>query len=179
MFENILPDMLRVIVVGTVAYASLILILRVSGKRTLSKMNAFDFIVTVALGSILATVLLSEDVELVEGVTAFALLIFLQFCITWLQVRSERFQDIIKAEPSMLYYQGRYIDSMMKRERVTREEINAAMRASGIAAVEGAHAVILETDGTFTVITQGDVEDFTTLKYVNNYPSAVKSNIPQ
>ena len=177
MFFSSWEDILRVIIVGTLAYIALIFLLRVSGKRTLSKMNAFDFIVTVALGSTLATVLLSEDVALLEGVTAFGMLIFLQFSITWLQVRSERFQDLIKAEPSLLYYQGRYIDSTMKHQRVTREEIHAAMRDSGMSTEEGASAVILETDGSFTVIRHTDAEEFTTLQYVSNYPGAVQKDM--
>jgi uncharacterized membrane protein YcaP (DUF421 family) len=60
----------RVLVVGTLAYFALVLTLRVSGKRTLSKLNAFDLVVTVALGSTLATVLLSKDVALAEGLLA-------------------------------------------------------------------------------------------------------------
>ena len=68
MFFDSWAGLLRVLVVGTLAYAALVLLLRVTGKRTLSKMNAFDLIVTVALGSTLATVLLSKDVALAEGV---------------------------------------------------------------------------------------------------------------
>ncbi|GGF76199.1 hypothetical protein GCM10011402_31190 [Paracoccus acridae] len=70
--------LLRVLVVGIAAYAALILMLRGSGKRTLSKMNAFDLIVTVALGSTLATVLLSNSVPLLEGILGLALLVYLQ-----------------------------------------------------------------------------------------------------
>jgi uncharacterized membrane protein YcaP (DUF421 family) len=69
-------------------------VLRVSGKRTLSKWNAFDFVVTIALGSILATVLLSKDVRLAEGLTACALLVGLQFLNTWIAVRSPRADKI-------------------------------------------------------------------------------------
>ena len=60
----------RVLLVGTLAYVALVLLLRISGKRTLSKLNAFDLVVTVALGSTLATVLLSKTVALAEGVLA-------------------------------------------------------------------------------------------------------------
>ena len=74
----------RTLVVGLLAYTVLIVFLRISGNRTLSKMNAFDLIVTVALGSTLATVLLSKDVALAEGALALGLLISLQFIITWL-----------------------------------------------------------------------------------------------
>ena len=78
MFFNDASSLLRVVIVGTLAYSSLVLLLRVSGKRTLSKMNAFDLVVTVAIGSTLATVLLSKDVALADGVVAFTLLIGLQ-----------------------------------------------------------------------------------------------------
>ncbi|MEZ6111860.1 MAG: hypothetical protein R3C99_12705 [Pirellulaceae bacterium] len=65
-FDNAF-SLFRTLVMGVLAYVCLIILLRVSGKRTLSKMNAFDLIVTVALGSTLATVLLSKDVTLAQG----------------------------------------------------------------------------------------------------------------
>ena len=83
-----------------------LLLLRVSGKRTLTKMNAFDLVVTVALGSMLATVLLTRSVALAEGLTAFVLLIFLQFVLTWLSVRSRAVSRLVKSEPTLLVYQG-------------------------------------------------------------------------
>lgn len=94
----------RVVVVGVISYALMILILRISGKRTLSKWNAFDFIVTIALGSILATILISEQVALMEGVTAFTLLILLQYLITSLSVKSQGFADLVKSEPTLLFF---------------------------------------------------------------------------
>src|SRR5918994_214814 len=142
----------RVVVVGTLAYAALVLFLRISGKRTLTKLNAFDLVVTVALSSTLATVLLSKSVALAEGVLALALLIILQFAVAWLSVRSPRFQSFVKAEPTLLLHRGRFLERAMQAERITREEILAASRASGAAKVSGVAAVVLETDGTLSVI---------------------------
>ncbi len=85
----------RTLFVGALAYVALVALLRISGKRTLSKMNAFDFVVTVALGSTLATIMLSKDVALAEGVAAFATLIGLQFAISWLSVRSSTVSDLV------------------------------------------------------------------------------------
>lgn len=156
----------RVLLVGTLAYASLVLLLRVSGKRTLSKLNAFDLIVTVALGSTLATVLLSKDVALVEGITAFALLIVLQGVITWLSVRHPGIENLIKAEPALLVWQGRFLQEAMRRERVTEDELRAAMRGQGVGRVEDVAAVVLETDGTLDVITAGHDRALTALAHV-------------
>lgn len=146
----------RVLAVGALAYVGLVVILRISGKRTLSKLNAFDLVVTVALGSTLATVLLNKSVALVEGVVALGWLVLMQFLITWSSVRSATFQRIIKAEPSLLVHQGRYNTAMLVRERITREEIEAAVRASGVADVKSVAAVVLETDGTLSILQQAD-----------------------
>jgi uncharacterized membrane protein YcaP (DUF421 family) len=142
----------RVLLVGTLAYVALVLFLRISGKRTLSKLNAFDLVVTVALGSTLATVLLSKSVALAEGLLALALLICLQYAIAWLSVRSPRFQAFVKAEPTLLLHRGRFLERAMRTERISREEILAALRSSGAAEVGTLAAVVLETDGSISVI---------------------------
>ncbi|TDH58761.1 DUF421 domain-containing protein [Dankookia rubra] len=152
MFFDSWFGLLRVLVVGTLAYAALVLLLRVSGKRTLAKLNAFDLIVTVALGSTLATVLLSKSVALVEGLTAFTLLAGLQYLVAWLSVRSPRFGDLVKSEPTLLLHRGRFLDGAMRVQRVTRAEVLAALRGSGIAEAGQVAAVVLETDGSLSVI---------------------------
>jgi len=148
--------LVRVVVVGTLAYAALVVLLRVSGKRTLSKMNAFDLIVTVALGSTLATVILSRDVALAEGVAAFALLVGLQFAITWLSVRSPAVGRLVKAEPTLLLYRGRFLPDQLRRARVLEDEVRAAVREQGVAALDDVEAVVLETDGSFAVVERSD-----------------------
>jgi uncharacterized membrane protein YcaP (DUF421 family) len=157
----ILPDidltaLLRTLVSGVVAYVSLVLILRITGKRTLSKMNAFDFVVTVALGSTLATILLSRDVSLVQGISALVLLVILQFAITWTSVRVAWVRRLVTGEPTLLLYRGRYLPAALRRTRVTEDEVRAAIRSSGVAAVDEVAAVVLETEGTFSVVRRTD-----------------------
>jgi uncharacterized membrane protein YcaP (DUF421 family) len=152
MFFDSWTGLLRVLVVGVLTYAGLVLLLRASGKRTLSKLNAFDLVVTVALGSTLATILLSGDVALAEGLVAFALLIGLQLAITWLSVRWPAVQGLVKAEPTLLLHRGRPLERALRRERVTLEEIDAVIRAQGIASREQVDAVVLETDGSMSVL---------------------------
>ncbi|TCZ57312.1 DUF421 domain-containing protein [Roseicella aquatilis] len=152
MFFDSWSSLLRVVVVGTLAYAALVLLLRVSGKRTLAKLNAFDLVVTVALGSTLATVLLNRSVALAEGVVAFLLLAGLQWLVAFCSVRSARFGALVKSEPSLLLHRGRFLDRAMRDQRVTREEVISALRSSGLARPEDAAAVVLETDGSLSVV---------------------------
>jgi uncharacterized membrane protein YcaP (DUF421 family) len=157
----------RVLLVGTLAYMLLIFVLRITGKRTLSKMNAFDFIVTVALGSALATTMLSKSVPLAEGMLGLTLLVALQYAVTWLSVRSESFQDLVKAQPQLLVHQGRWMHDAMRRERVTKEEVLAALRNQGIPGIGETTTVVLETDGALSILTsQAPDKDISSLATV-------------
>ena len=146
----------RTVLVGGLAYLGLIVFLRASGKRTLSKMNAFDLVVTVALGSTLATITLSADVALAQGLVALAMLIVLQFAITWSSVRWYWVRRIVTGEPSLLVHRGRYLQGALRRARVTEQEVHAAVRDGGYAALDGVEAVVLETDGSFSVVRKTD-----------------------
>lgn len=143
---------LRVLLVGTAAYVALVVILRSSGKRTLSKLNAFDLVVTVAIGSTLATVLLSRSVALVEGILALALLVFLQYAIAWISVRSSTFSRLIKSDPTLLAHNGSFLDRNLREERVTREEVEAALRGQGLRDIGQTTCVVLESDGSISVV---------------------------
>jgi uncharacterized membrane protein YcaP (DUF421 family) len=172
MFFESWYGVVRVIVVGSLAYPALIAVLRISGKRTLSKWNAFDLIVTVALGSTLATVLLSKDVKLLEGLAAFALLVGLQFVITWIVVRSGTASDLVKSSPTLLLKKGEFLDDSLISTRVTRSEVYAAIRSSGSGSLAEIEAVVLETDGSFSVIKRSDNEQMDALSDVDGYRSS-------
>ncbi len=146
--------LIHTLVVGSLCYLALIVLLRLSGKRTLSKWNAFDFVVTIAFGSILATVLISTDVPLLQGILGLGLLIGWQFLLTWLSVRSHRFQNLVKGHPTLLLWQGECRKDALLKARVTEGEIKAAVRSNGGSALDQVAAVVLETDGTFSVIMQ-------------------------
>ncbi|GAA3463626.1 DUF421 domain-containing protein [Saccharothrix longispora] len=152
MFFDSWTGLLRVVVVGVCAYAALVVLLRLSGKRTLAKMNAFDLVATVALGSTLATVLLTSDVALAEGVLALALLIGAQFAVAWTSVRVGRFRRAVKSTPALLVWQGRLRDRELREQRVSRSEVLQAVRSQGVGGLDRVAAVVLETDGSFSVI---------------------------
>ncbi|SFH79306.1 DUF421 domain-containing protein [Pisciglobus halotolerans] len=159
----------RILLVGTLAYLLLILVLRIFGKRTLSKLNAFDFVVTIALGSILATILTSRDLTLVDGTIAFTILIFLQFIITKLTIYFQIADKAVKASPTLLFYKGQYDFEAIKKERLSEEEILQAVRSKGSASMEDILAVVLETSGDLSIIQKRSKSspESSTLKNIN------------
>lgn len=142
----------RVVTVTALAYLALLVVLRLGGKRTLSKLNAFDLVVTVALGSTLATIALSSDVALVEGVVAFVVLAVAQFAVAGASSRWPRARRMVKAEPVLVLTDGRLVHDALLRERLTPGEVHQAVRSTGTGSLEHIAAVVLETDGTLSVI---------------------------
>ncbi len=173
MFFDDWQSLLRAFILTILAYVTLIIFVRVSGKRTLSKMNAFDFLVTIALGSCLATVSLNKNIALAEGALVYFTLIFLQFIITWTSVRVKQVKKLVTSQPALLLYKGKLLGDAMKRERITIEEIYMKARAGGLTNLNEIEVIVLETTGDITIISKleknnGHAE---TLKNVLGYPN--------
>lgn len=170
LFFDSWESIVRAVVVTILAYMCLIIFLRLSGKRTLAKMNAFDFIVTVALGSCLATVSLSKNVALAEGVLVILLLIFLQYILTNLSTKYKTVKYIVTNKPTMLVYKGEIMYDVMKKERITKDELYAAARSNGVTQLEDLAVVVLETTGDITVIKKIEGENAEALSTISNFP---------
>lgn len=147
-------DLADIFIAVPITYGLIILFIRLSGKRSTSQMNNFDWIVTVTMGSVAASMILLDDVTLLEGGLAMALLLLLQYLVTT-AVKAYPFAErIIKAKPVALMENGKWDEKAMKAERVTRSEVEAAVRGSGETNTDCVEKVVLETDATLSVITK-------------------------
>jgi|JI10StandDraft_1071094.scaffolds.fasta_scaffold747827_2 uncharacterized membrane protein YcaP (DUF421 family) len=155
MFFQNWQGIVRTLVVGTLAYTTLVVFLRISGKRTLAKLNAFDLVVTVALGSTLSAILLQESIALAEGAAALGLLVLVQYFVTYTSIRFPTFAAAVRSEPALLAMDGRLCESTMRRERITEAEILSAVRSAGGLDVHGVEALVLESDGSMSVRLRG------------------------
>lgn len=153
-----IEPIIRILIVGTLAYLALVLMLRVSGKRTLSKLNAFDLVVTVAIGSTLATTLLSRDVALLDGLVALGLLILLQYLVAWSTLRWPFLERLVRADPTVVARDGIALPAA-RAQRLLLADLESAARAAGLRSVEEAREVVLETDGSITVVPATRDED--------------------
>lgn len=159
-------DLARILVVGTAAYVALVVLLRVSGKRTLAKLNAFDWVVSVAFGSTLATAFLSTDVSWSEAAVALALLAGLQFVVarttTWLPGG----RSLVTARPTLLLEDGEVLTHALHEQRITMSELRQAVRASGSGDLGAVAAVVMETDGSLSVVPAQQAGDKSALEDV-------------
>jgi uncharacterized membrane protein YcaP (DUF421 family) len=112
----------------------------------------------------------------VQGVTGLVILVLLQFVVTWLSVRSDVFSGLVKAKPTLLFWHGEFQSEALRRTRVTDEEVRAALRNKGFAYLDQAKAVVLETDGSFSVIGKEENGDLSTLTDVEGFEE--KATLP-
>jgi len=147
-----IKQMGELLIIAFISYIIVLFLLRLSGKRTLLKMNAFDFIITVSLGAVFGNMLMNYEDSLMRGIYVIFLLLLFQFFSSLLSARYSFFDTLLKANPTLLFYEGKYYESILKKERIPKSEVLQAMREQGIGRVEEVGAVILETDGTISVL---------------------------
>jgi uncharacterized membrane protein YcaP (DUF421 family) len=150
-----------------VSYLALFLFIRISGKRTLAKLNAFDFVVSVTLGSTLSSMILMK-VTVSEGCAALAVIILLQYLLAFFAKKSKVMEKAINSTPSLLFYNGEFLKEAMKRELITEEEIYAEIRQYRIERIEDVRAVVMELNGEMSVVKKSDaLSKWTSLDDIN------------
>lgn len=144
--------LIRILLIGSSAYIAIVLILRISGKRTLARMSAFDFTIAVAVGAVFGRTLTAKDLSISESLTAIILLAVLQFVFAYLEGRFTVFKKIFNTTPTLLYYKGEFIEKNLHSERLDKSKVIGAARKKGYACMDDVEAVILEIDASFSVI---------------------------
>lgn len=167
LFDSLLFDgwksPLRIVIMSILIYGYLILIMRLSGKRTLFQYNMFDVIISVAYGSTIATILLTDKISFVEGAFVLGMLTVIQLFIAVVETKSKKFGAIINPTPNFLYYSDDYCEEVLDKERVLKSEIRNAVRQQGIGTMEKIEAIVLEGNGQLSIITKSEAGSGDTL----------------
>ncbi len=144
---------LRALLLGPIALVWIIITVRVIGLRAFSKMAAFDFAVTVAIGSLLAMAATATDwIMFGERLLSMTALLFAQFLIAKSRLNSRLFSKIVSNDPLILMRNGKFDDDALHRARVTRDDVIAKMREANALRFDDVAAVILETTGDISVL---------------------------
>lgn len=152
----------HVAICSVLAYITLFIFIRISGKRTLAKLTAFDFVVTVTLGSTLSSMILGK-VTLAEGCVALVVIIALQYFLAWTARKSPSMEKLINSSPTLLFYDGKFLDDAMDKEVITKEEIYAEIRKFRMMDLDQVQAVVMELNGEMTVVKKAPAAQHTSL----------------
>ncbi|WP_439149469.1 DUF421 domain-containing protein [Sulfitobacter sp.] len=159
-FGSEIPDALaRGSVLGTVGLVWIILLVRLFGLRSFSKMTNFDFVMTIAVGSLLAGMATATSwASLVQGIAAITVLFCLQFTAAFLRQRSDIFLSVIQNDPVILMEDGVICQQALEATRVSKGDLIAKLREANALDMSKIRAVVLETTGDVSVL-HGDHVD--------------------
>ncbi|MDN3494236.1 DUF421 domain-containing protein [Winogradskyella bathintestinalis] len=150
-FKFSTDGLFAIILTAVGIYIALVLLTRISGKRSFSKMSSFDFAMTVAIGSVLATVIISKSVSLQHGiaglVTIYALQILVAAARQWQPI-----QSLMDNKPTLLMKNGKIIEGNLKKCKVTTSDLKAKLREANVIQLSEVKAVVFESTGDISVL---------------------------
>src|SRR6266853_3809089 len=137
---------------GIIVYLFLILLLRLTGKRQVGQLSPFDLVLLLVLSNAVQNSMNAGDNSLVGGLISATTLVGLNFLVGLITYRSKKLEAIIEGRPQVVVHNGKLFEDVMRGAKLTHHELNAALRQAGCSCVEDVKCVILENNGSISVI---------------------------
>lgn len=151
---------LRGLLLTMVAVLWTVLLVRLMGLRAFSKMTAFDFVATIATGSLIAQAGTRSDwVEYIQALCAIAGVFLVQWLLAHARLTSEAFRTMIRNKPVLLMEKGEFLEAAMAETRVSRSNVTEKLRAANVRRPSEVKAVVLETTGDISVMHGDDFDE--------------------
>jgi len=136
-------------------YISVIIMTRICGKRSFSKMSSFDFAMTVAVGSIIATTVLSQSVSMLQGIVGLVAVYLLQISAAFAR-RNKTIRNLMDNSPLLLMDGETIIEDNLRKSRVTHGDLRSKLREANVTELSQVKAVVFETTGNISVLHKDD-----------------------
>ena len=162
-------SLLWVVISCTVFYLFIIVITRIVGLRSFTTFSSFDFLITLSMGALLASTVVSREIALMEGFIAIGTLFFLQMGVSLTRARWGWIKKVIDNQPTLLMENGQVLHDNLRAVRITEDELRAKLRGSNVYNYAQIRAVVLESSGEVSIMRQpeqGLVPELTTLEGV-------------
>lgn len=145
---SIIEKMVRPLLI----YLFLVLILRLSGQRSLAQMNAFDLVVLLILSNTVQNAIIGDDTSLLGGIIGATTLVLVNLGVVRFLYQHSDLDKRVEGEPIPLVADGRPLAANLHRALLTEDELLAAVHRQGVSSIAECAQVILETGGAITVI---------------------------
>ncbi|HVM35753.1 MAG TPA: YetF domain-containing protein, partial [Actinomycetota bacterium] len=154
-------DSLGLVVLSTTLMYIIVLgVVRLAGRRTVAQMSAFDFLVTIALGTIVGGTVVTDDPPVAQGLAAVITLLLLQITLGALRQRSPRLQAIIDFRPIAVLENGAFTNlSSPTSAQLTSADIESKLRSGGVSSLDDVALVVLEPDGSLSIFAADELDD--------------------
>jgi len=154
-FKFSTDGLLAIILTAIGIYVALVILTRISGKRSFSKMSSFDFAMTVSIGSILATVIVSKSASLQYGIIGLVLIYSLQMIVAAAR-HYKPIRNLVDNKPTLLMQNGKLLKDNLKKCKVTESDVKAKLREANVIQLSEVKAVVFESTGDISVLHGSD-----------------------
>ena len=149
-----LPPWLDVIFRSTVIYLFIVAALRLFGKKELAQLSVIDLVFILLISNSVQNAMVGPETTLQSGIIAAATLFAINFLFKYFLFRSQKLSKLVQGEPVMLIHEGNVIEHNLKRERMTLQELEAAVREHGIENISDVNLAVLEVDGNISILSE-------------------------
>jgi uncharacterized membrane protein YcaP (DUF421 family) len=147
-----IPSWLDVIFRSTIIYLFIVAALRLFGKKELAQLSVIDLVFILLISNSVQNAMVGPDSTLVNGIIAATTLFGVNALLKYFLFRSKRLNQFVQGVPVMLIHKGSVIAESLRRERMTMEELEAAVREHGIETVADVDLAVMEVDGNISIL---------------------------
>lgn len=141
---------------ATAMFAILYLLIRLLGKRELGQMTPFEFVVLVVMGDLIQQGVTQTDFSLTGATLAIVTFAFWGVVLSWISYLMPRAERLLEGEARVLVRDGQLLGDNLRRDRITRREVESEMRLAGIASISDVAWALIEPNGKISFIRQDD-----------------------
>jgi uncharacterized membrane protein YcaP (DUF421 family) len=155
---NLSLSPLNFIIRGSIVYISVLLLLRLGGKRQMGQMSPTEFVAILLISNAVQNSMNGGDNSVTAGLILASVLIFLSWLVSYFSYRSRHFSALFEGTPRLLIHRGQVVTEALKKERLTRSEMTTLLRKQGIHNYNEVHSAVLEADGTLSIIKEDELK---------------------
>lgn len=135
-----------------IVYAAVVIGLRLTGKREIGQMTVLDFVLLLLIANTVQNAMTGPDTSVNGGLIAAATLLAANFVVTQMVLKNRHFRKFIEGSPTMLIYHGKILQSHLRRENVSPDDLREALREHGVIETDEVALAVLEIDGSISIL---------------------------
>jgi uncharacterized membrane protein YcaP (DUF421 family) len=152
MTELLNNNYIRIIGSTLAVYLFIVIAIRLFGKKELAQLSVVDLVFILLISNAVQNAMVGPDSTLMGGLTAATTLFIVNYVLKYLQYRYPKFGKVVQGDATMLVYQGKIIESHMKKAKISTDELMEAVREHGVRSVNEVDLAIMEVDGSISVL---------------------------
>ena len=159
MFSIGAMKILEILARVSIIWVACFVLLRISGRREMSELGPMDLLTMLLLSEAVSPALTGGDETVTAGLVAAAILLGFGVFTSWISLRSRTLDSLLQGSAKVLIYDGRVDAQVLRKERITDEDLRAKLHEHGLMTVHDVARAYVEADGQITIIKRSDLEE--------------------